>query len=321
MPPRAESDEKYILDLVARILAEPDYRWQHRFPTLLGDPGKDGRRRTLPVDGYFPRHRLIVEYWERQHSAPVPIMDEGTTVSGISRGHQRRLYDQRRQAWADANNMQLVILDHRGFETDNQGRLRRDPAGDQRIIAEALRAAGVLSSPPRASFEVDDYLQEVAQGCFICRLIERDPTLAQHHIVWQNKEAIAFLNRFPTVYGYVLVAPAAHLEQVTGDFSLHQYFSLQRIVHAVAEAVRLALKPERVYLLSLGSQEANAHVHWHVVPCPPGVSLEQQQLALVDAGQKGILQMDPEEGAALAARLRDHLPAWMQKQELTGTEK
>ena len=63
MTARSESDEKYILDLVARVLSEPDYRWQHRFPTLLGDPGKDGQRRALPVDGYFPRHRLIVEYW------------------------------------------------------------------------------------------------------------------------------------------------------------------------------------------------------------------------------------------------------------------
>jgi diadenosine tetraphosphate (Ap4A) HIT family hydrolase len=93
---------------------------------------------------------------------------------------------------------------------------------------------------------------------------------------------------------------------------------LQRIVHAVAEAVRLVLKPERVYILSLGSQEVNAHVHWHIVPCPPGVPLEEQQLALVDAAQRGILQIDAEDGAALAARLRDHLPAWMQKSSWQG---
>ena len=311
MPPRDGSDEKYILDLVARILVEPDYRWQHRFPTLLGDPGQDGKRRALPVDGYFPRHRLIVEYWERQHSAPVPIMDEGATVSGVSRGHQRRLYDQRRQVWADANDMQLVILDHRGFETDKNGRLHRDPVRDQRRIAEALQAAGVLGSPQRAKLDMDAYLQEAARGCFICRLVERDPKLAQHHVVWQNQDAIAFLSQFPTVYGHVLVAPVAHLEQVTGDFTLHQYLSLQRIIHAVAEAVRLALKPERVYILSLGSQDINAHVHWHVVPCPPGVPLEQQQLSLIDANQQGVLQLDPKEGMALAARLRAHLPRWM----------
>lgn len=320
MPPRTESDEKYILDLVARILAEPDYRWQHRFPTLLGDPGQDGKRRSLPVDGYFPRHRLIVEYWERQHSAPVPIMDEGTTVSGVSRGHQRRLYDQRRQAWADANDMQLVILDYRGFETGNQGQLHRDPDRDQRIIAEALRAAGALDAPVRERFDTEAHSQEVAQGCFVCRLIERDPPQAGHHIIWQSKEAIAFLNRFPTAYGYVMVAPVAHLEQVTADFSLHQYLSLQRIVYSLAEAVRLALKPERVYILSLGCQQADAHVHWHLVPCPPGVPLEQQQSAMMDAAQQGVLQLDNEEAAALASRLRSHLPAWMQERNLTGPE-
>jgi hypothetical protein len=167
MPPRTESDEKYILDLVAEILAEPDWRWQHRFPTLLSDPGRDGKRRSLPVDGYFPRHKLVVEYWEKQHSAPVPIMDEGPTVSGMSRGHQRRLYDQRRQAWAQANGLRFVVLDYRGFETDEQGRLVRDVGRDRQIAAEALRAAGVLGEPGCQGFDLDAYVQEVAQGCFM----------------------------------------------------------------------------------------------------------------------------------------------------------
>jgi diadenosine tetraphosphate (Ap4A) HIT family hydrolase len=311
MPPRKDSDEKYILDLVAEVLAEPDYRWQHRFPTLLGDPGKDGKRRQLPVDGYFPRHRLVVEYWEKQHSAPVPIMDEGLTVSGISRGSQRRLYDRRRQEWAQANHQRFVILDYRGFETDQQGRLVRHPTRDRRIVADALRAAGVFAELQREKFDMEAYLREVAEGCFICRLVAGDPTLAPHHIIWRNEDAIAFLNRFPTVYGYALVAPVSHVEQAAGGFTLHEYLALQRVVHAVAEAVREALKPERVYILSLGSQQANAHVHWHVVPCPPGVPFEQQQLALLDAQERGVLDLSHEEGESLAARLRGHLPGWM----------
>jgi diadenosine tetraphosphate (Ap4A) HIT family hydrolase len=311
MPPRTDSDEKYILDRVAEVLAEPDYRWQHRFPTLLGDPGQDGRCHSLPVDGYFPRHQLIVEYWEKQHSAPVPIMDDRETISGVSRGHQRRIYDQRRQTWAKANGLRFVILDYRGFDTDKRGRLLRDPAHDRQIIAKALHAAGVLAEPQQVPFDPEGFLGEAAKGCFICRLVESDPTLPRHHVVWRGDEAIAFLNRLPTVYGYVLVAPVDHCEQVTGDFSLHQYLALQRVVHAVAEAVRLVLKPERVYVLSLGSQQANAHVHWHVVPCPPGVPLEKQQLALLDAGERGVLQLSDEEGEALAVQLRAHLPAWM----------
>jgi ATP adenylyltransferase len=311
MPPRTESDEKYILDLVAEVLAEPDYRWQHRFPTLLGDPGLDGKRRPLPVDGYFPRHKLIVEYWERQHSAPVPIMDEGSTVSGVSRGHQRRLYDQRRQTWAEANGLRLVILDYRGFESDKYGRLLRDPARDRELVVEALRAADVLDEPSRRQLDIEKYLAEVVQECFLCRLVRDDPTFPVHHIIWRSDEAIAFLNRFPTVYGYVLVAPVAHREEVTGDFTLHQYLSLQRVVYAVTEAVRLTLNPERVYVLSLGSQQANAHVHWHIVPCPPGIPFEEQQTALVNAEKRGFLQLSEEEGAALAEQIRAHLPAWM----------
>jgi diadenosine tetraphosphate (Ap4A) HIT family hydrolase len=311
MPPRTDSDEKYILDLVAEILAEPDYRWQHRFPTLLGDPGQDGRCRPLPVDGYFPRHQLIVEYWEKQHSAPVPIMDDRETISGVSRGHQRRIYDQRRQAWAKANGLRFVILDYRGFDTDKRGRLLRHPARDRHTVAKALHAAGVLFEPQQVQFEPEGVLEEMAKGCFICRLVQNDPTLPPHHVVWRGDEAIAFLNRLPTVYGHVLVAPVDHREQVTGDFSLHQYLALQRVVHAVAEAVRLVLKPERLYILSLGSQQANAHVHWHVAPCPPGVPLARQQLALLDATRQGVLQLSHEQGEALVAQVRAHLPAWM----------
>ena len=312
MPPRTESDEKYVLDLVAEILAEPDYRWQHRFPSLLGDPGKDGKRHPLPVDGFFPRHKLIVEYWEPQHSAPIPIMDEGMTISGMSRGHQRRLYDQRRQTWADANGLRLVILDHRGFETGIQGRLQRDLARDRQIVAAALRSAGVLHEPARVPFDLEDYFREVEGGCFICRLIGGDPGLPPHHVIWRSQEAIAFLNRLPTVFGSALVAPLAHREQVTGDLTLHEYLVLQRIVYAVAEAVREVLSPERVYIMSLGSQQANAHVHWHIVPCPPGTPLEEQQVALLDAEKRGIVELEPEQAETLAAQLRSHLPAWMQ---------
>lgn len=315
MPPRSESDEKYLLDLVAEILAEPDYRWQHRFPTLLGDPGQDGKRRPLPIDGYFPRHRLIVEYWEKQHSAPVPIMDEGMTISGVSRGHQRRLYDRRRQAWAEANGLKLVILDYRGFETDKQGRLHRQPQRDRAIVAKTLQAAGAINEPGRVRLDMASYLDEVRQGCFICRLVEGDSALDPHHVIWRDQDTIAFLNRYPTTFGYSLVAPIAHREHVTGDFTLHEYLTLQRVVHAVAEAVSQQLKPERVYLLSLGSQQANAHVHWHVVPCPPGVPLEKQQTALLDTRNRGVLQLSNEEGEELAAQLRAHLPAWMRARQ------
>jgi diadenosine tetraphosphate (Ap4A) HIT family hydrolase len=311
MPPRSLSDEKYLLDLAAQVLAEPDYLWQHCFPGLVGDPGTDGRPRPLPVDGYFPRHRLIVEYWEKQHSAPVSIMDEGQTVSGVSRGHQRRLYDQRRQAFADANGLRLVILDYRGFDAHPSGRLRRDPVRDVQIVASALRAAGVVAEPQRAAFRAASGPDAGGEGCMICRIVEGTGGPQAGLVLWRDDESIAFLSRFPAAYGHAVVAPTRHREQVSGDLTLHQYLGLHRVVHAVAEAVRLALAPERVYILSIGSQPLEAHIQWQVVPCPPGLPLEQQQLALLEAAGTQPLQLSTEDAEQLAAQLRSHLPAWM----------
>ncbi len=50
-----------------------------------------------------------------------------------------------------------------------------------------------------------------------------------------------------------------------------------------------------------------------MVPCPPGVPFEEQQLALLDKEKRGILALEPEEAVALVERLRAHLPAWMRR--------
>jgi diadenosine tetraphosphate (Ap4A) HIT family hydrolase len=150
-----------------------------------------------------------------------------------------------------------------------------------------------------------DYLATARAGCFICDIAAG--TAAQpHHLVYEDEVAIAFLNRFPTVEGYTLVAPRAHREQVTGDFEPDEYVALQAVVHRVGEAVRRAFGAERLYLLSLGSRQANRHVHWHVVPCPPGLPFERQQLALLDWSD-GVLDLPEAEMAAIAARIRAEL--------------
>ena len=93
---------------------------------------------------------------------------------------------------------------------------------------------------------------------------------------------------------------------MTGDFTRADYLALQSVVHAVAEAVRAVLAPERVYVLSLGSQAANAHVHWHVAPLPPGVPFERQQLEAL-RWDEGYLDVSDAELEALAARLRPEI--------------
>ena len=152
--------------------------------------------------------------------------------------------------------------------------------------------------------DLDAYHRRARTGpCFVCGLVARDPDFSDHHIVYEDDEATAFLNRWPTQRGYTLVARKEHREQATGDFTVDKYLALQRIVHGVAEAVREEVGAERVYVLSLGSNGGNAHVHWHVVPLYPGIPYEEQQFAAVTLESAGALDIPDDEKADLAARI------------------
>lgn len=161
----------------------------------------------------------------------------------------------------------------------------------------------------RQAFDLDAYIERSTRGpCFICRLVAGDPDY-RHHIVYEDDFAIAFLNKYPTLAGYTLVCPRAHREQVTSDFSAEEYHRLQELVRGVAEAARRITGAERVYIASLGSQQANSHVHWHVVPLPPGVPLDEQQFAAMDAVRAGVLSLNDGEMADIARRIGDEVRA------------
>lgn len=142
-----------------------------------------------------------------------------------------------------------------------------------------------------------------AGPCFICQIVARNPDYPAH-IVYEDDIAIAILDKYPSLYGWTLVAPREHREQVTADFSVEEYMAFQRILYRIAEAIRQELAAERIYLLSLGSNQGNAHVHWHVVPLPPGVPYEEQQLAVL---LKGVLRIPDEERADFAMRIHRRL--------------
>jgi hypothetical protein len=60
---------------------------------------------------------------------------------------------------------------------------------------------------------------------------------------------------------------------------------------------------ERLYVLSLGSQQGNSHVHWHVVPLPPDVPYDQQQFGALMLERAGYLDMSDDEKRTLASEL------------------
>lgn len=143
--------------------------------------------------------------------------------------------------------------------------------------------------------------RQIAGRCFICEMLNGNPDF-RHHIVYEDERTVAFLQRFQTLYGYVLLAPKEHREQVTGDFSLNEYLALQRVVHLVGEALCSVVPTERLYILSLGSQQANRHIHWHLAPLPPGVPVARQQFAALDTNQG--VDLSEDEMQELANRIR-----------------
>lgn len=132
-------DEKYVLDLCDKILDSKCLR-QHKFDFLVGDCNFKGRAVRLPVDGYYPNLDLVVEYRERQHTEPVSFFDKVNvlTVSGVHRGEQRRIYDERRRKVLPQKGITVVEVSFSDFEYDSGKRIIRNPAHDETVIRKIL---------------------------------------------------------------------------------------------------------------------------------------------------------------------------------------
>lgn len=130
---RADSDEAYIIGICDIILKQTAIT-QHRFDFLRGDSGV-----MLPVDAYYPNLNLVIEYMERQHSEPVKFFDKKQTVSGVGRGEQRKIYDERKRTLIPENGINFIIFGYEEFEHTNSKRLVRNFNEDAKIILNKLK--------------------------------------------------------------------------------------------------------------------------------------------------------------------------------------
>lgn len=91
----------------------------------------------LPVDGYWPDHQLVVEFQEEQHTQPSAFFDRRHTVSGVGRGEQRRLYDERKRVLIPQHGLRLVTIDKSAFTVTSR-RIVRHPARDLEVVRRRL---------------------------------------------------------------------------------------------------------------------------------------------------------------------------------------
>lgn len=137
MKGRKKSDEYYIIDLCDEILGLTALR-QYRFDFLRGDRGT-----PLPVDAYYPDLKLVIEYNESQHTVSTPFFDNRLTVSGVSRGEQRRIYDMRRREVLPKHGIKLVTISYSDFGATK--RLAREKIDDMTVIRNIRYDAGIIN--------------------------------------------------------------------------------------------------------------------------------------------------------------------------------
>lgn len=102
---------EYVIGLLEELLGDAADR-EKRFPWALGDPNAAGHQVRLPFDAVWERRRLVVEVDESQHRESVRFWDkpDRLTVSGVSRGQQRRIYDERKREGARAQGYVVVEI-------------------------------------------------------------------------------------------------------------------------------------------------------------------------------------------------------------------
>lgn len=133
---RAESDEYYVISLCNEVL-NAEASQQHRFDFLKGDSGI-----SLPVDAYYEHLNLVIEYHEKQHTESIKFFNKKTTVSGVSRDEQRRIYDERRMTVLPKHGINVIVIDYSRFGTSKK--IKRDHDKDILIIKQILVENGIL---------------------------------------------------------------------------------------------------------------------------------------------------------------------------------
>ena len=136
---RKDSDEHYVLDLCDEVLQIKGLR-QHRFDFLLGDANTQGRKVKLPVDIYYPNLNLVIEYKEQQHSKPNKHFDKPDlfTVSGVHRGEQRKIYDQRRLDVLPQHGIRVIEISFSDFRFDRKDKINREYERDLMVVKMLL---------------------------------------------------------------------------------------------------------------------------------------------------------------------------------------
>lgn len=104
--------------------------------------------------------------------------------------------------------------------------------------------------------------QPPADRCIFCRIVAGE---APAWVVYEDDQAIAFLDTKPIAPGHILVCPKKHSERLT---QMEEMAALTAALQKVAHMVEKRLAPDYNIGANQGALAGQVvfHHHWHVIP-------------------------------------------------------
>lgn len=102
-------------------------------------------------------------------------------------------------------------------------------------------------------------------NCVFCNIIQRT---APSHVVYEDSEFIAILDKYPISKGHTLVLPKKHCERVQ-DLSQMEFCALYARVYALNSLITSRMNATASHISINDGAAANQlipHVHVHIIP-------------------------------------------------------
>lgn len=108
------------------------------------------------------------------------------------------------------------------------------------------------------------------RGCFLCDAAKATgPAMAEQFVLLHDERGTLMLNRYPYTNGHLLIAPVAHVADLT-DLAKEQRHGLIDLTELATRLLKATLNPQGVNLgMNLGrcaGAGVPGHAHMHAVP-------------------------------------------------------
>ncbi len=117
--------------------------------------------------------------------------------------------------------------------------------------------------------EYIDALARPQEGCFLCRYRDEPQNDKKNLVLWRGANTFAVMNLFPYTGGHCLVAPQAHVGNLT-DLDVATMTEIMELLRDLQTVLERAICPDGFNIgMNIGrcaGAGLPGHIHMHVVP-------------------------------------------------------